>query len=42
LGVCTELCNTAEDCVQAGYECVEIGATIKGRTGTCLPPAPSG
>jgi hypothetical protein len=41
LGVCTELCNSAEDCVQAGYECVEIGVTISGRTGTCLPPAPA-
>ncbi|HEU4582809.1 MAG TPA: hypothetical protein VFS67_31340 [Polyangiaceae bacterium] len=41
LGVCTELCNTADDCVQAGFECVEIGVTISGRTGTCLPPAPA-
>jgi hypothetical protein len=41
LGVCTELCNTAADCAQAGYECVDIGVTISGRTGTCLPPAPA-
>ncbi len=40
-GVCTELCNTAADCAQAGYECADIGVTISGRTGTCLPPAPA-
>jgi len=40
-GVCTGLCNTAADCAQSGYECVETGATISGRTGTCLPPAPA-
>ncbi len=40
LGVCIELCNTAADCAQAGYECLPIGGTINGRSGGCLPPLP--
>jgi hypothetical protein len=39
-GICLELCNTAADCVQPGYECVGIGGTVNGRTGGCLPPVP--
>ena len=40
LGVCIELCNTAADCAQAGYECFPIGGRINGRSGGCLPPLP--
>jgi hypothetical protein len=40
-GLCLELCSTADDCEQAGYECVDLGSSINGRTGACLPPAPN-
>jgi hypothetical protein len=39
-GICIELCSTAADCAQPGYDCVSIGGAINGRTGGCLPPEP--
>lgn len=41
VGVCIELCSTAADCAQPGYECFEIGTVINGRSGGCLPPLPA-
>jgi hypothetical protein len=40
LGACLELCNAAEECEQNGYDCVDIGTSINGRSGACLPPPP--
>ena len=40
LGACLELCNTPDECEQQGYECVDIGTTVNGRSGACLPPLP--
>lgn len=41
VGICVELCSTAADCAQPGYECFDIGGTVSGRTGGCLPPLPA-
>ena len=41
LGLCFELCDTAADCTQDGWECAPLNpalATELGRTGECLPP----
>jgi hypothetical protein len=38
LGACLELCNVADECAQSGYDCVDIGTTVNGRAGACLPP----
>jgi hypothetical protein len=42
VGFCFELCDTAADCTQAGWDCVENlsadGQAAVGRLGQCLPP----
>jgi hypothetical protein len=42
VGFCFELCDTAADCTQAGWECVvnlsPEGQAAVGRLGQCLPP----
>jgi hypothetical protein len=40
IGACLELCNTAADCVQAGYRCLALTNPVNGHTGACLPPVP--
>jgi hypothetical protein len=38
VGLCLELCNTPDECEQAGYECADVGTEINGRSGVCFPP----
>jgi hypothetical protein len=42
LGVCLELCNMPADCAQSGFDCLDIGGTLNGYTGACLPSTPPG
>jgi len=48
IGFCVELCDTATDCTQAGWECSLFGADgaslaqALGRAGSCLPPGLAG
>lgn len=38
VGLCLELCNTADDCAQTSYDCAPLNGTLDGRSGACLPP----
>jgi hypothetical protein len=40
-GYCLQLCDAPDDCAQPGYECLDLGTVINGRSGACLPPEPA-